>query len=213
MKAAADFTVVLAYWKLMDGAADGSFLSSVGYRILAAAIRGAYRKAAKARPSFAAAAERELKALNALEREDCASIDATADHFARILCAAAEGTGDDSRERILRELLYHLGRIVYVLDAADDLADDTRSGAYNPLRFRFAPQDGKLSPEDEQELRLSLQHSHNSIVSAFELLEQTPYTDILTNILYFGLPAVTRAVFAGTWKASQRQRKERSLHL
>ena len=213
MDAAADFTVILAYWKLQDGARDRKAVSALGCRVLASLMRGAYRKAAKLRPAFAQAVESELRALDDLEKENCPSVDAPADRFAGILRETAAGETEPSRARILGELLYHLGRIVYILDAADDLADDMKSGAYNPLRFRFAPKDGKLSPEEEQELRLSLQHSHNSIVSAFELLERTPYTDILTNILYIGLPAVTQAVFTGTWKASQRERKERSIHL
>lgn len=213
MDAAADYTVILAYWKLRDGVEDRRFLPALGYRALSAAIKGAYRKAARIRPSFAAVTEAELKELGKLEKENCPSVDAPADHFAKILRAAADGEEDAARSRILRELLYHLGRIVYILDAADDLKDDMSSGAYNPLRFRFAPMDGKLSPDDERELRLSLQHSHNSIISAYELLEKTPYTDILSNILYIGLPAVTQAVFSGTWRASKRQRKERSIHL
>ena len=213
MDAAADYTVILTYWKLRDGAEDKSFLPALGCRLLSSAMKGAYRKAASAQPEFAAVTEAELRALNELEGENCPRIDEPADHFAKILRAAADGEEDASRSRILRELLYHLGRIVYLLDAVDDLPDDIKSGAYNPLRFRFAPQDGKLSPEEERELRLSLQHSHNSIVSSYELIERTPYTEILTNILYIGLPAVTQAVFSGTWKASQRKRKERSLHL
>lgn len=210
MDAAADYTVILAYWKLRDGAQDKSFFPALGCRILAAFLRGAYRKAAELRPAFASVTETELRALGALEEERCAGVDAPADRFARILQAAAEGADDPARERILRELLYHLGRIVYILDAADDLEDDVRSGAYNPLRFRFAAENGKLSPADEKELRLSLQHSHNSISAAFALLEENPYTGILTNILYIGLPAVTQAVFSGQWKATRRERKERS---
>ena len=213
MDAAADYTVILAYWKLRDGAEDKSFVPAAGYRILTALMKGAYKKAAKHCPSFADVTESELMALRELERGNCPSIDAPADRFARILRAAADGEADAARSRILRELLYHLGRIVYILDAVDDLKDDVRSGSYNPLRFRFETKDGKLSPADEQELRLSLQHSHNSIISAYELLENTPYTDILSNILYMGLPAVTQAVFSGEWRATQRQRKERSLHL
>lgn len=213
MDAAADYSVILAYWKLRDEAADGRSLKSVGCGLLAAVMRGAYRKAARSRPAFTGTTESELSALRELEREECPGIDAPADRFARILRAAADGEKDESRSRILRELLYHLGRIVYILDAVDDLADDMRSGAYNPLRYRFTPEDGRLSPEDEHELRTSLQHSHNSIVSAYELLDRSPYADILANILYLGLPAVTQAVFSGEWRASQRQRKKRSLQL
>ena len=213
MDAAADYTVILAWWKLRDEAQDAGVFRALACRFLSAVMRGACRKASALRPGFAAAAETELRALRELEEERSPSVDAPADRFARILCAAAEGETDEARARILRELLYHLGRIVYILDAVDDLADDMRSGAYNPLRYRFSPENGKLSPEEEAELRLSLQHSHNSIVSAYQLLGSSPYAGILENILYAGLPAVTQAVFSGEWRASQRQRKKRSLQL
>lgn len=211
MDAAADCTVILAYWKLRDGAEDKPFLPALGCRLLARLIHGAYHQAARSLPDFAAVTESELEALAKLEREKCPQVDAAADRFARILQAAGELERDETRRRVLRELLYHLGRIVYILDAADDLAEDVKTDSYNPLRYRFAPgEGGKLTAEDEAELRLSLQHSHNSISAAFALLPETPYTDILANILFIGLPAVTQAVFSGVWKASERQRKERS---
>lgn len=210
MNAAADYSVILAYWKLRDGVGDKGFFGSLACRVLSAAIRRQYRRAAACRPDFARETEENLRALAALEEESCASVDAAADRFARILRAAADGTGEESRARVLRELLYHLGRIVYILDAEDDLADDLRSGNYNPLAHRFTPVDGRLSPEEEAELRLSLQHSHNSIASAFALLADNPYTDILSNILFRGLPMVTQMVFSGVWRASARERKKRS---
>ncbi len=213
MEAAADYSVILAYWKLRDGAEDEGFFKALGSRILAACIRGAYRKAAGLRPDFAATAREELRALSELEDDRSDRLDAAADKFARILQAAAEGCSSEGRKRVLVQLLYHLGRIVYILDAADDLEHDERTGAYNPLRFRYSLQDGKLSREDEAELRMSLQHSHDRISSAFVLLERTPYTDILSNILYFGLPSVTQAVFSGEWKAARRRRRERSNNL
>lgn len=204
LDAAADETVILAYWKMCDGAQDKSFFPALACRALAALMRPAYRKAAAQRPDFARETEERLRELTALEGSRCDSVDRPADAFARILAAAAEGADSPERTRVLRELLYHLGRIVYLLDAADDLAEDVKADAYNPLRYRFSPRDGKLSAEDEAALRLSLQHSHNSVVSAFQLLDDNPYTSILTNTIYLGLPAVTQAVFSGTWRARRK---------
>ncbi len=209
---AADYSVILAYWKLRDGAEDKPFFPALGYRFLSLLLRRSYRKAANTRPDFAALTETELSALSRLEREQCPAVDAPADRFANILRGAADGEEDPERRRVLRELLYALGRIVYILDAADDLAEDMKDGSYNPLRYRFEPREGKLSPEDEAELRLSLRHSHNRLSSAFALLPPTPYTPILENILFLGLPGITQAVFSGEWKASKRQRKERRDH-
>ena len=108
------------------------------------------------------------------------------------------------------ELLYHLGRIIYILDAVDDLAEDTAAGRYNPLRYRFSVLDGKLSEEDERTLRTGLQLSRNALASAFELLESGDYAGILSNTIYLGLPVAAQAVFAGVWKADAKIHRKRS---
>jgi len=116
----------------------------------------------------------------------------------------------DTENRILGELLYHLGRIIYILDAVDDLAEDVQANNYNPLRYRFEPNDGRLSQEDEQALRETLQMSYNCLCSAYALMEANDYSPILSNILYRGLPAVTQAVFSGDWKSLKKSKRDRS---
>ncbi|MCD7845904.1 MAG: DUF5685 family protein [Oscillospiraceae bacterium] len=204
---AADETVILAWWKLRDGVRDERFFKSLLYRAACLVYRRAYKKAAALRPAFAAETQAQMERLNRLEEAKSPSLDETADAFAAILRAAGE-TGAGTRSRVLGELLYHLGRIVYLLDAADDLAQDEKEGSYNPLRYRFQLENGKLSQQDEAALRLTLQHSHNSISAAWALLEPSPYSEIISNIIYLGLPAVTQAVFAGTWRPRKRERSK-----
>ena len=210
LERAADMTVILGWWKLADGAEDKGFPASWGCKAACLVLKRAYRRAAASEPGFAAAVEERLRQLQLLERSECDSVDATADKFALILRAIADGESAQTRRRVLGELLYHLGRIIYILDAADDLERDTRSGDYNPLSRRFVLRDGKLSPEDERTLRLSLQHSHNAISAAFGLIEPNAYHGILSNTVYLGLPAAAQAVFAGTWRASAKIQRERS---
>ncbi len=209
LAAAADMTVVLGWWKLADGAQDKKPPLAWCCKLACAALRRAYKRASDRQPAFARAVQTELSALQQLEQENCPSLDAAADKFASILRAIGESQPTEDRRRILGQLLYHLGRIIYILDAADDLAEDMRSGSYNPLRFRFTPADGRLSPEDERTLRESLQLSHNALAGAYALLEEGPYSGILSNTIYLGLPAATQAVFAGTWKRSPKYHRER----
>lgn len=49
-------------------------------------------------------------------------MDRAADTFARLLQAAAPEAGGQSR--VLSQLLYHLGRWIYLADARDDLEED-----------------------------------------------------------------------------------------
>lgn len=210
MEAAADYTVILAWWKMLDGVKDKGFFGALASRLVSVFMKPAYRKAASTRPEFAHATEDNLRMLWDLEDEKSGRLDEAADKFACILRAASDDVDDTARKRILNELLYHLGRIVYVIDAVDDLKKDEQDGVYNPLSYRFSTQNGNLLPEDVSSLRQTLQHSHNSLCAAFELLGDNPYREILSNIIYFGLPGVTQAVFSGTWRKPRRAERERS---
>jgi hypothetical protein len=206
---AADYTMILAWWKLRDGMADQGLFGRIGCGFAGLVLSRGYHRAAVRRPAFTETVEEKLRELAALEQQSCPSLDRMADKFAMILQAAADEAPEEQR-RILRQLLYHLGRIVYVLDAVDDLAEDEKTGAYNPLRYRYELVDGKLSAEDQMALRQSLQLSHNGVSTAFELLQENPYTDILSNIIYFGLPSITQAVFDGSWRPKHLLHEERS---
>lgn len=210
MASAADCTVILAYWKLKDGVADKSFFPALGCRLACLILRRHYKKAVRYVPDFAASVKENLDRLSSLEKQKCPSLDAAADTFAAILESASTCVENSTKQRVTGQLLYHLGRIIYVLDAVDDLEEDIEESRYNPLRHRYALEDGKLSREDEFSLRRSLQLSHDRISGAFALLDHNPYMSILSNILYYGLPAVTQSVFAGTWKKTEKANKERS---
>lgn len=197
---AADESMILSYHKLRDDAADKGSLRGLPARVAAAALRPAYRKAAAARPEFDRKVKACLEELHILEREKCPSLDRPADTFARILQAAAPETGDDGRDRALGQLLYHVGRWIYLIDAWDDLEDDARSGAYNPVLERYEHKPG----EHAQDMRVTLLHSRNLAASAYSLLPSSQWEGILSNILYLGLNGVENAVFAGQWKTNRK---------
>ena len=135
LDAAADMSVILTYWQLRDGVADHGFWCGLKYRIASVLLRPAYRKARERRLQFDAGTKAHLSELAALERERCSSLDAPADAFAQLLALAAEEVNDPVRRRVTAQMLYHLGRWVYLVDAADDLKKDVKSGA---LRRRTA---------------------------------------------------------------------------
>lgn len=109
-----------------------------------------------------------------------------------------------SRRRILEQLLYHTGRVIYLLDAVDDLPDDIKTDNYNPLRYRFALENDALNAAQKQQLRLTLRHSLNCMSAAFQLLDRTPWSEIVENILYQGIPVTAEQVLAGIWGHSKR---------
>lgn len=114
------------------------------------------------RPGFDGEVRCRLEQLAALEAEKCPVLDRAADCFAEILAFAAEDTPDESRRRIQRQLFYHVGRMVYILDAVDDLAEDVHARRYNPLIYRFTPVGGTLREEDQAQLHITLNLSQRS---------------------------------------------------
>ncbi len=208
--AAADYSLILTWWKLRDALEDGSLKEKLAARAAMAFLRRGYKKAAARLPDFSESTRRHLSDLTTLERGRESSIDKTADCFAAILAAVSDGEQDDIRRRALHQIFYHTGRIVYILDAVDDLEEDMKKDLYNPLRYRFSLSGRGLSAEEKETIRITLQHSMNMLGSAFELLENNPWTEVLGNIIYLGIPAACDQVLAGTW-GKQREHTSRSI--
>lgn len=201
LEAAADESVILSYWKVRDSIEDGGFWERLGARILSLLLRRGYRRAAVARPEFEREVRFQLEKLHQLEEERTPSLDRTADTFARILQAAAPKTGDETENRALEQLLYHVGRWIYLVDAWDDLQEDVAAGRYNPIHARF----GGREEEERDYLRTTLLHSRNLALSAFALLKRGCWEPVLGNILCVGMPMVEELVFRGCWKQMKRQ--------
>ena len=196
LDASADATVLMAYYKLGDAVRDGGFIKSVPLRLILLWIRPKYKKAAARLPETDRAAQSELEELLRLEQTREASIDAPADTFARILSAMAETAGGQDR-RQLKSLLYHLGRWIYIIDAADDLQKDFKRGGYNPIAERFHLTEGEIGPEVKAEIQTTLAFSRLSALLALGLLEANKNRDILENTLTLGLAAVEERVLNG----------------
>ena len=202
LELAADESVILAYWQARDGVEDHDWFHGLKYRGASAVLERAYRRAARARPDFDASTRRQLDLLAELERESCPSMDRAADTFAMLLQGAAQAVDEPVRRRVLEQIFYHLGRWVYLVDAADDLAEDFASGSYNPLLCRFRLESGVLTEEARQALVVSLDHSIRLMGAAFELWDFGAWSPILRATIYEGLFCVGRAVLEGTFQAS-----------
>ena len=198
LELAADESMILTYWKLRDAAEDEGFWRGLPARLLSLLLGRAYRRAARRRPGFDRAVRGSLEELAALEREGCPSLDRPADTFARLLQAAAPPEGRQAR--VLGQLLYHLGRWIYLIDARDDLAEDRAAGRYNPVAARYGP------AGDDGALKATLDQSLELVGAALQLGDFGCRMPLLENIVYLGLPLVQRAVFEGSWAQIKKQK-------
>lgn len=209
---AADESVILAYWQARDGVEDHGFLKGLKYRAATRALWGSYRKAAAARPEFDRVTREQLRRLSELEQAKSPSLDKPADAFAQLLAAAADEAADGSLRRILRQMLYHLGRWVYLMDAADDLKEDAADGSYNPLIYRYGLTDGAWTEESRASFTQTVDHSIRLLATAYELWDFECWTPILEHTIYEGLFQVGKAVLSGTYRAGRTgQKKDRNV--
>lgn len=210
MDAAADQSMILVWHKLSDDVDDHGFFAGLPYRIARRLFRRAYHRAALTQQLFDGQVREGLACLRELERSSSAQLDRAADAFARILASAAQAVPEEGARRALSQLLYHLGRWVYLMDAWDDLDDDRKRGRYNPLDARFQGQ----ARENRAYLDTTATHSLRLAGGAAGLLELGEWTPIVENVLWLGLPAVQSAVLDGRWKEMRKGRwkpHERSL--
>lgn len=206
MELAADESMILTWYKLTDDVEDKSLLSGLPARFLRLLLGRAYRRAALARPEFDRQVKLQLGRLSGLEAVRSPQLDRTADAFAAILAAAAgDCDGDTVRMRAMEQLLYHLGRWIYLMDAWDDLDEDVKKGRYNPLDARFQ---GKARLERDY-VETTVTHSARLIGAAANLIDFGCWSAIVDNMIYDGLPAVQHAVLEGRWKELRTAREKR----
>lgn len=201
LEVAADESVILAYHQLCDTVHDEGFFPGLPARVLRMLLRRGYRKAVGRRPEFDRTVRRQLERLHALEQKNCPGLDAPADAFACLLQAAAPKSGDEARDRAAAQLLYHMGRWIYLLDARDDLEQDRKQGNYNPVALRYNGQ-----PDGDEALRATLDRSLDLMRAACALLDLGRQEELVNNVLWLGMPAVCQAVFDGRWSQMKKHR-------
>lgn len=202
---AAAVSAVLAYLKNRDDLADERGIKRA--RAAFADLPASHMRSRGERwlPDGAAdgIAER-LAALSELEKADCPSVDETAEAFGGVLAYIfALGLETESETAALaRTIGRHVGRFVYVCDAADDLTEDIRRGRYNPLSTGWGPlavtEDGAMSDLVRGSLEISLPLDLEGLGRAADRLDADhPLTPIVRNIVYLGLPASMKRVLYG----------------
>jgi len=205
LELAADCSVIFTYYKILDEIADASFLKRQLSQTAKLALRRAYRKAALRRPDFDRKAKEELDRLRKLEMQRCESVDEPADTFGKLLESITLELTDPLQQRIFSQLLYHLGRWIYLADALDDWKEDAKSGNYNPVAARFSLQGETLPQEIRERMGSTLDASIRQMAAAYELWDFGHWSHMIEATVYDGLYCVGHAVLEGTFHAADKK--------
>jgi len=90
---------------------------------------------------------------------------------------------EDMWTRDLREIGYHLGRFIYLMDAFEDIERDIRQENFNPLLPLYQEDTGNFSSACLDYMNIAMA----SCAAAFERLPLLKDAEILRNIIYAGV--------------------------
>ena len=91
------------------------------------------------------------------------------------------------QQRVFYELGYHVGRWIYLMDAADDLEKDIKHNSFNPFKS-YTGDD--LQGYQTRLLNQSLARAYD----AYNLIEIVDFKGILDNMLLYGFPSKQNTV-------------------
>lgn len=132
-----------------------------------------------------------MKRLAELEASRLPSVDQPATLFGELIGSILAHGLEGNQATLARTVGLHVGRWVYILDAADDYTEDVKRHRYNPLACLYGDSATTLSSERRESLRLSLLGELTELEKAFDLLDTSHDPDLgglLSNILYLGMP-------------------------
>ena len=187
--------IITVYYKLLDNLHDKGFFSKIAAALIFPAVALMHKKAAKRAPEIEKAVSEAMKKQAETESKQSPSLDECAHPSAEALGKVFALGFDGKTRESLYSIGYMTGRFVYILDAADDLDDDLKKGAFNPFcNYDVTTSESRAAFADK--IRGMLNLTQSSVLEAFDSLEAKRFYDIIDNILLEGLTNCAERVLA-----------------
>ena len=123
----------------------------------------------------------------AAEQKENPGVDICAHPTGEMLAAVLSLEAKDAlQKRVFYEFGYHIGRWIYLMDAADDLEKDIKKNNFNP----FKSYEGDVEEYQTRLLNQTLARAYD----AYNLIETVDFKGILDNMMLYGFPSKQNAV-------------------
>lgn len=193
---------ILTRLKLKDNVNDSHGISRIKAKIVGG-VSVFFKKTDKSLSELEEKMISSVDKLTKLENEGSDSIDETSATFGTLLGNLASHGIEGANARILYDIGYHLGRLIYVMDAIDDFEDDKKKSSFNVIRNSYG---STLDSSIREILKCSMLLELEKLSLGVELLDFFCAQDcerIIKNIVYIGLPNEIKRVICG-----QKRKKE-----
>lgn len=186
--------IIIAYYKLLDNIHDREIGKKIISALLFPAVSLMHKKAVKNAPEIESIVSESIEEQKRIEAKN-AGIDESADPSAKALGRIFALNTQGEETDLLYDVGYLTGRLVYILDAVDDLEKDIKTGNYNPLKNEFSSlknKDERLAFAQRSEKIINLTHS--ALLEAKDKLQLKRFGEITENILFDGLEIGSRYI-------------------
>lgn len=179
-------SALLVYYKLCDDIADERGAKKNAARAAASIFSGAKRRV-HGLDALEARLKASLAELSRLEAEKCPLPDAAAETSGRMLGDALSFGLPEKSARIAVEIGRHIGRAIYLADAACDFRKDKKSASYNPFVLAFG---GEMGEAEEQNVKKAVLLELAALERTLLLLDYTGFEmarECIMNVAVFGI--------------------------
>ena len=197
---------ILAYGKTIDDIADEKGMKRLKAKLVKPFTRKMRKKALKRYSELDEKVREGLKKLSETESLKLSSVDAPADNFGEILADIVSFGLDGAEERIMRNIGKHIGRWIYIIDAADDQAEDAKKKRFNPFICLYG--NDEMTEEQKMGVATSLKLELLAAEPAFDLIDYGDNVNIegiIKNIIYSGMPNTVEKVLGINGKSKQKK--------
>lgn len=203
---------ILAYGKTVDDIEDEKGFKRFKARLARPFTARMRKKALKKYAPLDEKVREGLRKMSELESTPKGTVDALADTFGDILADILSYGLEGSDEKILKNIGKHVGRWIYIIDAADDVTEDIKKKRFNPFFALYG--NSELTEEQRAEISSALKLELIAAEPAFDLLdiENNPNIDgIIKNIIYSGMPKVADRVLRldGSCNCDNKRKKQK----
>ncbi len=197
----AALTIISSYYKLLDSIHDGSFVKKLGCTLIRPVFSHWHNKALKKFPVYENAVREMFYSQLECEARVDAFLDIAAEPTAKMLSTVFKAEAKDkSEEAVFSEFGYHLGRWIYLMDAANDIKEDIKGKNFNPFLLKYKREEDI----DIKEVDAVISQSYYRLTKAYELIDIKRFKDISDNIIYRGLAVKQRkTLFSGEEKCNE----------
>lgn len=178
--------IIMSYYKAVDGIADGE-----GFKMRAVKrmLKKPFLKAKKRCGEVEEIVRTRYEALTQLEKANAAGIDRVADCFASLLRDTAKAVLKDKATEYMLGVCYNIGKLVYIMDALDDVDEDFKKKRYNPLLAGETRYENRRQfiEDNYDDLSFMLNSACNRAIADFNNITFTQSRALLTNVMYYGI--------------------------